>query len=157
MKLKISHSIFWCHTQNWSQLELFTDLQIIFYIFEENQPKLNTRYYEIYFPGNFNINLYENRKYVLDKSSSRNKNLDSFTKTYHEYCTLFSLKQLIKSLVTCSSFSIPDHFLASFPNRVSGSGVNFKFSQLLTIWCHWQSLGKLHSKGHGSSWSSCTN
>ena len=71
--------------------------------FEENQPKLNTRYYEIYFPGNFNINLYENRKYVLDKSSNRNKNLDSFTKTYHEYCTLFSLKQLIKCSIhiTC--------------------------------------------------------
>ena len=35
MKLKISHSIFWCRTQNWSQLELFTDLQIIFYILKK--------------------------------------------------------------------------------------------------------------------------
>ena len=28
MKLKISDSVFWCHTQNWLQLELFTDPKI---------------------------------------------------------------------------------------------------------------------------------
>ena len=32
---------------------------------EENQPKLNTSYREIYFLGDFNINLFENRKYVF--------------------------------------------------------------------------------------------
>ena len=94
-------------------------------IFEENLPKLSARYHEIYFLGTFNINISENRKYVLDKSSSNNKNLDSFTKKYHEYCTLFGLKQLIKcpTRVTCNSCSILDHVLASFPDRVSQSGV----------------------------------
>ena len=64
-------------------------------IFEENLPKLNTSYREIYFLGDFKINLIENGKYVFNKSSSNNKNLDSFRKKYHECCTLFGLKQLI--------------------------------------------------------------
>ena len=94
-------------------------------IFEENLPKLNSSYREIYFLGNFSINLLGNGKYVLDKPSSNNKNLDSFTKKYHEYCSLFGLKQLIKCLtrVPCNSSSIHDQVLASFPDRVSQSGV----------------------------------
>ena len=94
-------------------------------IFEENLPKLNTSYRGIYFLGNFDINLFENGKYIFDKSSSNNKNLDSFTKKYHECCTLFGLKQLIKcpARVTCNNSSILDHVLASFPDRVSQSGV----------------------------------
>ena len=51
-------------------------------IFEENLPKLNTNYREIYFLGDFNINLFENDKFVFQKSSSNNKNLDLFTKKY---------------------------------------------------------------------------
>ena len=50
------------------------------HIFEENLPKFNTSYREIYFLGDFNINLFENEKYVFQKYSSNNKNLDSFTK-----------------------------------------------------------------------------
>ena len=49
-------------------------------IFEENLPKLNTSYREIYFLDDFNINLFEIEKYVFQKSSGNNKNLDSFTK-----------------------------------------------------------------------------
>ena len=61
----------------------------------------------------------------MDKSSSNNKNLHSFTKKYHEYCTLFGLKQLIKcpTRTTCNSSFILDLVLASFPDRVSQSGV----------------------------------
>ena len=94
-------------------------------IFEKNLPRLNSSYREIYFLGDFSINLFVNGKYVLDKSSSNNKSLDSFTKKYHDYCTLFGLKQLIKCLtrVTCNSSSILDHVLVSFPDKVSQSGV----------------------------------
>ena len=46
-------------------------------IFEENLPKFNASYRKISFLGDFNINLFENGKYLLDKSSSNNKNLDS--------------------------------------------------------------------------------
>ena len=45
-------------------------------IFEENLPKLNTSYREIYFLGDFNINLFENGKHAFHKSYSNNKNLD---------------------------------------------------------------------------------
>ena len=73
----------------------------------------------------FNISLFENGKCVFDKSSSNNKNLDSVTKNYYEYCTLFGLKRLIKcpARVTCNSSSILDHVLASFPDRFSQSVV----------------------------------
>ena len=83
MKLKTSLSIFWCHTWNWSQLELLKDppnQSKVLDILEENQPKLNTSCCEIYFLGAFNIILFENGKYVFEKSSSNNKNLDSFKK-----------------------------------------------------------------------------
>ena len=93
--------------------------------FEENLPKLNSSYREIYFLDDFSINLLENGKYILDKSSSNNKILVSFTKKYHEYWTLFGLKQLIKcpTRVTCNSSSILDHILASFPDRLFERGV----------------------------------
>ena len=94
-------------------------------IFEENLPKLNSSYREIYFLGDFYIKLFEKGKYILDKSPSNDKNLDSFTKKYDEYCTLFGLKQLIKcpTRVTCNCSSILDHVLDSFPDRVFQSGV----------------------------------
>ena len=50
-------------------------------IFEENLPKINTSYRESYFLGDFNINLFENGKYVFHKSSSNNKNLDHSQKS----------------------------------------------------------------------------
>ena len=94
-------------------------------VFEENLPKLNTSYHGIYFLGDFNINLFENGKYVFQKSSSNDKNPDSFTKKYYECFTPFGLKQLIKcqTRVTWQSSSILDHVLASFPDRVSQIGV----------------------------------
>ena len=96
-----------------------------FDIFEENLPKLKTSYRETYFLCDFNSNLFENGKYVFQKSSTNSKNLDSFTKKCHECCTHFGLKQLIKSptRLTCNSCSILDHFLASFLDRVSRSCV----------------------------------
>ena len=96
-------------------------------IFEENLPKLNTSYREIYFLGDFNINLFEKEKnmFSINPRVKMKKNLDSFTKKYHECCNLFGLKQLIKcsTRVTCNNSSIFDHVLASFPDRVSQSGV----------------------------------
>ena len=88
-------------------------------IFEENLPKFNSSYSEIYFLGDFNINLFENGKYILDKSSSNNKNLNSLTKKCHEYCTLFGLRQLIKcpTRTTRNTSSILDRVLAGFPDR----------------------------------------
>ena len=58
--------------------------------FGTNLPKLNANYLEIYSLGDFNINSFENGKFVFDKSSNNNKNLDSFTKKYHN-TALFSV------------------------------------------------------------------
>ena len=58
-------------------------------IFKENLPKLNTSYREFYFLGDFNINLFENGKYVFHKSSSNNKNIHSQKSTRN--AALFSV------------------------------------------------------------------
>ena len=57
---------------------------------------------------------------------------------YHECCTLFGLKQLIKwsTRVTCNSSSFLDHVLDSFPNRVSQSGaIDVGISDHQLIYC----------------------
>ena len=72
MKLKIS------------QWELFTDQSNFLDFFEENLTRLNTRCRETYFLGDFKKSLFENAKYVFNKTFSNNKNLNSFTKNYLE-------------------------------------------------------------------------
>ena len=42
-----------------------------FDIFEEKLPTLSTSYREIYFLGDFNINIFENRKYFYKFSSNK--------------------------------------------------------------------------------------
>ena len=46
-------------------------------------------------------------------------------KKYYEFCAMFGLKQLMEvpTRVTCSSSTIINQLLASFPNRVSQQGV----------------------------------
>ena len=55
----------------------------------------------------------------------QSQSIPSDIKKYYEFCTMFGLKQLIEvpTRVTCSSSTIIDHILASFPNRVSQQGV----------------------------------
>ena len=62
---------------------------------------------------------------VFQKSSSNNKNLGSFTEKYMNaalFSTLFLTDQM-SNLCNMQQSSILDHVLASFPNRVSQSGV----------------------------------
>ena len=42
-----------------------------------------------------------------------------------QFCTMFDLTQIIKSptRITCSSTSLIDHILASFPERISQEGL----------------------------------
>ena len=87
-------------------------------IFEENLPKLNISYREIYFQDDFNITLFQNGKFVFFKSSNNNKKQDSFTN------------------VTCNISSILGHVLASFPDRASQSGIaNLGISDRQLIYC----------------------
>ena len=88
--------------------------------------KLDTNNNEIYILGCFNINVYLNNSYIFQKNNLlQSQSMPSDIKKYYELCAMFGLKQLIEvpTHVTCSSSTIIDYILASFPNRVSQQGV----------------------------------
>ena len=67
---------------------------------------------EIYILGDFNINLFLNDSYVLEKNNILNsKSIPNDVKSYHEFCTFFGLKQLMKvpTRTTTSSSTIIEH------------------------------------------------
>ena len=78
---------------------------------------------EIYIIGDFNINLSLNDFYIFLKKTNmlNNKSIPSDTKSYHEFCTFFTLHQLIKVLtcITCDNATIIDHILAGYPESVT--------------------------------------
>ena len=64
--------------------------------------------------------------------------IPSYVKSYHEICTFFGLKQLIKvpTRTTTSSSTIIDHILASYPERVTQCGViDISLSDHQLIYC----------------------
>ena len=95
-------------------------------LLNSNMNKMNSVDNEIYILGDFNINLFLNGSYILEKKNILNsKSIPSDVKSYHEFCTYFGLKQLIKvpTRTTTSSSTIIDHILASYPKRVTQCGV----------------------------------
>ena len=78
---------------------------------------------EIYIIGDFNINLSLNDFYIFLKKTNmlNNKSIPSDVKSYHEFCTFFTLHQLIKVLtcITCDNATIIDHILAGYPESVT--------------------------------------
>ena len=81
---------------------------------------------EIYILGDFNINFSLNDSYIFSKKGIlNNKSFPSDVKSSYEYCTYFSLHQLIKvpTRITCNSATIIDHILASYPERVTQQGI----------------------------------
>ena len=101
--------------------------------------KINSVDNEIYILGDFNINLFLNDSYVLEKNNILNsKSIPNDVKSYHEFCTFFGLKQLIKvpTRTTTSSSTIIDHILASYPERVTQCGViDISLSDHQLIYC----------------------
>ena len=61
----------------------------------------------------------------VKKGILNNKSFPSDVKSSYEYCTYFSLHQLIKvpTRITCNSATIIDHILASYPERVTQQGI----------------------------------
>ena len=95
-------------------------------IFNENLPNVDKKDVETYILGDFNINLRQNGHYVF-----QNYNLllcqsvsDEFN-NYFAFCKIFGLKQLLEipTRITCSSFCIIGHILASFSDRVTQRGI----------------------------------
>ena len=59
-------------------------------------------------------------------------------RNYHQFCTMFGLKQIIKSpmRITCRNTFLIDHILASIPSQVSRHGViNVSVSDHQLIYC----------------------
>ena len=82
--------------------------------------KLDTINKETYILGDFKINLYLNN--VFEKCSTIVLNTTPYdVRKYQEPYNVFNLKQLIScpTRTTCSSSTITDHILASYPDRVS--------------------------------------
>ena len=81
---------------------------------------------EIYILGEFKINFFLNDSYILEKKNILNsKSIPGDVKSYHEFCTFFGLKLLIKvqKMTTASSFKITDRILTSYPERTTQCGV----------------------------------
>ena len=76
------------------------------------------------------------------------QSVPNYVKSYFDFCTIFVLKQLIESStrITCSSSSIIDHILASFPDRGTQCGIlNVRLSDHQLIYC----TRKITSKKRG--------
>ena len=108
-------------------------------LLNSNMNKINSVDNEIYILGDFNINLFLNDSYILEKKNILNsKSIPSDVKSYHEFCTYFGLKQLIKvpTRITTSSSTIIDHILASYPERATQCRViDISLSDYQLIYC----------------------
>ena len=108
-------------------------------IFNENMSKVDTNSVEINILGDFNISLWQNGHYVFQKHNFLScLSVPNDVKNYFDFCTMFGLKQLIESptRITCSSSSIIDHILASFPNWVTQREIlNVRLSDHQLIYC----------------------
>ena len=89
----------------------------------EHFSKINTNDTEIYILGDFNINLFSKQKYIFHQMNTQSMSPE--VKNYFQFCSLYGLEQLIKSptRVTCSTSSLIDHILTTFPGRVSQQGI----------------------------------
>ena len=107
--------------------------------FNKNVSNVETNIVETYILGDFNINLWQNGHYIFQKHNLlSSQSVPNDVKNYFDFCTMFGLKQLIESptRITCSSSSIIDHILASFPDRVTQQGIlNVRLSDHQLIYC----------------------
>ena len=108
-------------------------------ILNKNFPSIDTDVKETYILGDFNINMYENNKYIVHENNTVcTKFTSADVKKYHQVCIMHGLKKLIQcpTRVTCSTSTLIDHILASFPSRVSQKGViNVGLSDHQLIFC----------------------
>ena len=88
-------------------------------LLDSNMNKINSVDNKIYILGDFNINLFLNNSYILEKNNILNsKSIPSDIKSYHELCTF-----KVPTRTTTSSSTIIDHVLVNYPERVALCGV----------------------------------
>ena len=83
---------------------------------------IDLKYIYIYILGNFNINVYEKNKYVVNGNNTA-QILDRLMLKYHQFSARhISNWSKSPTRVTCSTSTLTDHILASFHSIVSQEG-----------------------------------
>ena len=95
--------------------------------FQNDLNLIDFKKFEVYFLGDFNINLLLNNKFLLeDRQPFDVRNLSSpLLSRYKELCQTFSLKEIIQepTRVTSSTSSLLDHILTNSGWKISQKGV----------------------------------
>ena len=98
----------------------FMDLMV------EKFSNLNLKDNEIYVLSDFNINLFQNGKYILNgkRSTTSQGSVHTMINRYREFCQIH-LKQLITcpTHVTCNTSTLIDHILTNSTEKIFQSGV----------------------------------
>ena len=93
----------------------------------EKFSNLNLKDNEIYLLGDFNINLFQNGKYILNGKRSTNSqgSVHTLINRYKEFCQIHSLKQLITrpARVTYNTYTLIDHILTNSTEKIFQSGI----------------------------------
>ena len=99
----------------------FMDLMV------EKFSNLNLKDNEIYLLGDFNINLFQNGKYILNgkRSTTSQGSVHIMINRYKAFCQIHSLKQLITcpTRVTCCTSTLIDHILTNSTEKFFQSGI----------------------------------
>ena len=95
--------------------------------FQNDLNLIDFKKFEVYFLGDFNINLLLNNKFLLKERQPFDvRNLSSpLLSKYKELCQIFSLKEIIQepTRVTSSTSSLLDHILTNSGWKISQKGV----------------------------------
>ena len=88
---------------------------------------LNLKDNEIYLLDDFNINLFQNGKYILNgkRSTTSQGSVHTMINRYREFCQIHSLKQLITgpTRVTCNTSTLIGHITTNSTEKIFQSGV----------------------------------
>ena len=93
----------------------------------EKFSNLNLKDNEIYLLGDFNINLFQNGKHILNgkRSTTSQGSVHTLINRYKEFCQIHSLKQLITrpARVTYNTYTLIDHILTNSTEKIFQSGI----------------------------------
>ena len=94
----------------------------------EKVSNLNLKDNEIYLLGDFNINLFQNSKYIRNRkrNTASQGSVHTMINRYKEFCEIHSLKQLITcpTHVTCSISTLIDHILKNSIEKIFQSSIS---------------------------------
>ena len=96
--------------------------------FSESFCKLFPELNDIFILGDVNINIFLNRKNILQDNKAYlaiSSTLETNFKKYREFCSTFSLVQMINSptRITANSSSLIDHILTNASDKISKAGI----------------------------------